>query len=1048
MFSQIFIKRPVFSIVCAIVITLAGLISIPTLPVEQYPNISPPQVVVTSSFVGATAQVVEETVTAVLERQINGAPGMRYMNSTSSNDGTSTIIVTFQQGYNQDIAAVDVQNRVALAEPQLPEAVRQIGVSVTRQSSAIALSIGLYSDQYDNVFLSNYADLYVLDTLRQIPGVGSLTPYGERKYAMRIWLDPIQLANRGLTAADVTQAIQEQNIQVGVGRIGQAPAIDQQFQIDLQAVGRLRDASEFENIILKSETNGTIVRLRDVGRAELGAESYNSFARYSGKEAVGYDIKQFPGSNALEVANRVKAEMKRLSKSFPPGLNYSIAYDPTLFIVASRNEVIQTLFESILLVILVIFIFLQDWRTMLIPALTIPITLIGTFAFVKIFNFSLNTLTLFGLTLAIGTVVDDAIVVVESITHSIQDEGLSPLDAAVKAMRELFGSVISGSLVLLAVFIPVAFFPGVTGQLYKQFALTIAFSVILSSFLAVTLIPALSALLLRPRQTSRGWLGRTLRLVNHGIEWIRAGYQRSLHLFTRLKYLVLALFVASLGITTWLYTSVPTAFLPDEDQGFLMSIVQGVEGTTQDFTGKTIQQLDQQTLKIPGVGSTFSLGGVGFSGNIANSGLSFVTLKPWEQRNDPNQSAQSILGQIQTSAAQIQEASVFAINPPAIQGLGSVGGFVFQLQDRGGNDLNTLVQARDELIARANKTPGLRDVFSTYTANAPQKLIEIDRDRAKTLQVEVNDILNTLQIFLGSRYVNDFNTLGRTYRVYVQADQQFRNNPDDIGKLYVRSRNGEMIPMSNLVIVTPTTGAQTISHYNLFRSIEINGMAAPGYSSGQAIQAMERLATEVLPRTMSFEWSGISLEEIESSGQAPIIFGLGLIFVFLILAAQYENFIDPLIILLSVPLAVLGALLAQSIRGFPNDVYCQIGLVMLIGLASKNAILIVEFANQLREEGESIREAAIHAAQARLRAILMTTFAGLMGNYPLLVASGAGSLSRLSLGTTVFGGTLVSMFLSLCVVPVLYILITAIRDQLPRYVRDFPKRLQRRFLFR
>lgn len=1033
MFSALFIKRPVLSIVCAIVISLLGALSIPTLPVEQFPNISPPQVVVTANYVGASAQVVEETITSVLERQINGVQGMRYMNSTSSNDGASTITVTFQQGYNQDIAAVDVQNRVALAEPQLPEAVRQTGVSVTKQSSAVAVGIALYSNQYDGIFLSNYADLYILDTLKRIPGVASLTPFGERKYAMRIWLDPDKLASSRLTADDVVNALKEQNIQVGVGRIGQSPTVDnQQYQIDLKAVGRLREASEFENIILKSEMDGTIVRLRDVGRAELGAESYNSFARNNGKEAVAYDIKQIPGSNALEVANAVKAEMKRLAKNFPPGLKYNTAFDPSLFVVESRNEVVKTLFESILLVILVIFIFLQDWRTVLVPAITIPITLTATFAFVKAFNFSLNSLTLFGLTLAIGTVVDDAIVVVESITRLIEDEGHSPVSAAMKAMQELLSSVISGSLVLLAVFLPVAFFPGVTGQLYKQFALTIAFSVVISSFLAVTLIPALSGIILRQRQEAQGRQRWVFRWINGGLEWTRRGYEQLLHLFIRLRYAVLALFVTLLLVTSWLYSSVPTAFLPDEDQGYLISIVQGLEGTTQEYTGEIIAQLDQQKLKISGVHSTFSLGGVGFSGNIANNGISYVVLKPWGDRKDPNQSAQAILEQVQEKASQVTKASVFAINPPAIQGLGSVGGFVFQLQDRGNNELNTLVQVKDKLLERASKTSELRDVFSTYTANAPQKIIEIDRDRAKILQVEVDDILNTLQIFLGSRYVNDFNAFTRTYRVYVQADKQFRSNPQDIGRLYVRSAKGEMIPISNLVKITWTTGAQVINHYNLFRSIEINGTVAFGYSSGQAIKAMERLAAEVLPQTMGFEWSGISLEEISSGGQAPIIFGLGLIFVFLILAAQYENFVDPLIILLSVPLAVLGALLALSMRGFPNDVYCQIGLVMLIGLASKNAILIVEFANQLRSEGLSISKAAIEASQSRLRPILMTTFAGLMGNYPLLVATGAGSLSRLSLGTTIFGGMLVSTFLSLFVVPVLYIVVTSIRVYLSK----------------
>ena len=1036
MLSKAFIKRPVLAIVCALIITLLGLIAIPTLPVEQYPNISPVQVVVTANYTGASAQVVEQNVTNVLERRINGVPGMRYITSTSSNDGTSTITITFRQGYSQDIAAVDVQNRVALAEPQLPDAVRQTGVSVTKQSSAIAVSFALYSDRYDGVFLSNYADQYVLEALRRIPGVGSLTPYGERRYAMRIWLDPNRLASNRLTANDVVEALREQNFQVGIGRIGQPPTIEgQQYQIDLQAIGRLREASEFEDMILKSDANGAIIRLQDVGRAELGAQSYASFARYDGKETVGYDVKQLPGSNALEVANAVKSELAQLAASFPPDVNYSVPYDPSLFVVASRQEVIQTLYQAIILVVLIIFIFLQDWRTMLVPAITIPVALIGTFAFIKAFNFSMNSLTLFGIILATGMVVDDAIVVVEDIARRIK-EGRSPVQAAIAAMKDLSGAVIATSLVLIAVFVPVAFFPGVTGLLYKQFAMTIAFAIVISTFLALTLTPALSALLLRQQQSPTRRVGQGMSWVfarvNRTLNGMQTGYRRLLRQIVRFKMVVIGAFMVSLGATGWLYLTVPSAFIPDEDQGYVMNIIQGPEGTTQEYTGEVIDAVDQIMGQIPGVDSTFSLGGVGFTGNIANSGISYVTLKPWGDRT-PDESAQAVLSKAFESLAEISQASVFSINPPAIMGLGSIGGFVFQLQDRAGNDLNDLLQIKDELIARANQAPELQEVFSTFTANAPQQIIEIDRDRAKALQVEVDDILSTLQILIGSQYVNDFNAFNRTYRVYVQADKQFRSNPRDLEELYVRSAAGEMIPLGNLIKITPTTGAQTITHYNLFRSIEINGVAAPGYSSGQAIAAMERIASDVLPRTMGFEWSGISLEEISAGGLAPIIFGLGLVFVFLVLSAQYENFIDPLIIMLAVPLAILGALLAQSMRGLPNDVYCQVGLVMLIGLASKNAILIVEFANQLRGD-LPIAKAAMEAAIARLRPILMTALSTLIGIFPLVIATGAGSASRQSIGTAVFGGILISTFLTLFIVPVLYIVINTLRIYLPKYL--------------
>ncbi|MEO0535807.1 MAG: efflux RND transporter permease subunit [Cyanobacteria bacterium P01_A01_bin.123] len=1027
MFVQTFIRRPVLTIVLSIIIIMVGAISIPTLPVEQYPDISPVQVVVTANYIGASAEVVEETVTTVLEREINGVNGMRYINSTSSDDGTSAITVTFRQGYNLDIAAVDVLNRASIATPQLPEEVQRTGVIVRKQSSSVVVGMALYSEEeglYDENFISNYADLYVLDALKRIEGVAELQPFGERRYAMRLWLDPAKMAARSITAEDLVGVIEEQNLQVGAGSIGQPPAADgQTYQLTLRAKGRLEDVSEFEDLVLKTEDDGTLVYLRDVGRAELGAENYGTFARYRQQGAIGYRIVQTPGTNALEAANAVKATMAELSQDFPPGLTYAVPYDPSLFVVESSKEVITTLLQAIALVVLVLFLFLQNWRATIVPAVVIPVALIGTFAFIKVFNFSINSLTLFGLILATGMVVDDAIVVVEDIVGKIQEKGMRPHLAAIEAMRELTGAVIATSLVLLAVFIPVAFFPGTTGQLYQQFALTIAFAIVISTFNALSLTPALSALLIRSGQQPGGWLGRFFAWVNRGIEALRRGYHYTLGRVTRLKTTVLILFVAALGVTAWLYLSVPTAFLPDEDQGYLISLVQGPEGSSVNYTGDVIDQVDQIFLDIPEVEGTFSLGGFGFSGNIPNNGVIFSPLIPWGDRPRADESAQSVLDQVWPQIGQIKDANVIAFNPPTIQGLGSISGFVFQLQDRGNNDIPTFLQAKDELVASANAAPELQNVFTTYTANAPQLEIDIDRSLAKAMRVEVDEILNTLQSFLGSRYVNDFNAFGRTYRVYIQADQAFRSNPADIGKLYVRSATGQMIPLETLVTVSSTTGPQTLNHYNLFRSIEINGGAAPGYSTGQAIAAMERIANETLPNTMSFEWSGISLEELESGGQAPIIFGLGIIFVFLVLSAQYENFIDPVIILLAVPLAILGALLAVSLRGLPNDIYCQVGLVMLIGLASKNAILIVEFANQLRDEGLSITQAAVEASQQRLRPIIMTAISTLLGIFPLVIATGAGSASRRSLGTAVFGGMIVSTVLSLIVVPVFYILI-------------------------
>ncbi len=1034
MFADFFIKRPVFATVCSLLILLVGAISIPTLPVAQYPDISPTQINVSANYGGANAETVENAVTTLLERQINGVEGMKYMTSSSSNDGTSTITVTFDASRNKDIAAVDVQNRVSVAQPQLPQAVQQTGVRVTKQSTSILLAIGLYAQnkEYSNVFLSNYADLYLTDAIKRLKGVGDVRIFGERKYSMRLWLDPNRLASRGLASKDVVNALREQNLQVGAGGIGQQPAPDgQMYQIDLRAISRLADASQFEDIVLKTDADGTLVKLKDVGRAELGAENYSSFLRFRGNDAVGLGIYQLPGSNALDVAREVKAEMKRLAPTFPPGLKYQVAFDTTLYVQQSLNEVVKTLFEAVVLVVLVIFVFLQDWRTTLIPAITIPISLIGTFAFIKVFGFSINSLSLFGLTLATGLVVDDAIIVVENIARLIQDKGMNPRQAASESMEELLGAVIATSLVLMAVFIPVAFFPGTTGKLYQQFALTIAFSVAISTFNAITLTPALCALLLRQEQKSSGWIGWIFDRINGVIDQTRRGYKRSLNVLSRVKSLVVGLFILSLGLTGWLYLSVPQAFLPEEDQGYFITIVQGPEGVSLNYTADVMNKVEQEILKVPEVVGTFVVGGFSFSGNSANQGLIFTTLKPWEERHSEEQSVQAIIGKLAGALGGIPEARILPVNPPAIQGLGSFGGFQFELQDRKGNEsLAPLLEAMGGMIGQANQPgTGLQRVFSTFAANTPQLLIEVDRNKAKALGVSIDDIFSTLQTLLGSQYVNDFNLQQRTYRVYVQADKQFRSNPSDIGQLYVRSQQNQMIPLSNLVKLTPTTGAQTINHYNLFRAIEITGSAAPGFSSGQAIKAMEDVAKKVLPAGLGYQWSGTSAEELEAGGKAPIIFGLGIVFVFLVLAAQYESYIDPLIILLSVPLAILGALSAQSLRGLANDVYCQIGLVMLIGLASKNAILIVEFANQLRERGMTITKAAVEASQERLRPILMTSLAFVLGITPLVNPEGAGAASRRSLGTALTGGMLVSTLLSLFIVPVLYIVINLISDR-------------------
>jgi len=1034
MFVNFFIKRPVFATVSALIILIVGVISIPILPVAQYPDISPKQVSVTANYTGADAKTVEETVTTVLEREINGVDGMRYMTSSSTNSGTSSITVTFDASRNQDIAAVDVQNRVSQAEPSLPQTVIRNGVQVSKQSNTLLMGFGLFTenDEYDNIFLSNYADLYLVDALERVEGVGNVQIFGERKYAMRIWLNPDRLASRNLVAQDVIDALEEQNIQVGAGQVGQPPVPgDQRFQISLRADTRLETVAEFEDLIVATQDDGTLIKLKDVGRAELGAQDYGTFLRFRGNEAVGLGIYQLPGSNALDVAEGVKAKMRELSQDFPPGIQYDIGFNTTDFVRQSIISVVQTLLQAVVLVILVIFIFLQDWRTTLIPAITIPVSLLGTFAFVKLFGFSINSLTLFGITLATGMVVDDAIIVVENISRRVQDDAYPPKKAAMVAMKELTGAVIATSLVLMAVFIPVAFFPGTTGALYRQFALTIAFAIAVSTFNALTLTPTLSGLLLRQKMPSRGILAIAFGWFNNGLSALERGYRGLIIFFSRIKMIILAGFVALLVLTSWVYQQVPQAFLPQEDQGYFITIVQGPEGASLPYTSDVMEQIESLYLDIPEVRATFAVGGFAFGGSTPNQGVIFTPLIPWSERTQPSQSAQAIINQVRGQLRGIPEARVFPVNPPSIRGLGSFGGFQFQLQDRRGTfEISELVQNMRKLLGAANQNPNLQGVFSTYAANTPILELDVDRDRAKALQVDINDIFSTLQTYFGSRYVNDFTMSRRNYRVYVQADGEFRDNPEEINQLYVKSNNDQMIPLGNLVNVTATTGAQTINHYNTFRSIEISGEAAPGASSGEALAAMEQAAEQTLAPGLGYEWSGTSLEQIESGGQAPLIFALGLVFVFLVLAAQYESYIDPMIIMMSVPLAVLGALTAQSLRGLSNDIYTQIGLVMLIGLASKNSILIVEYANQIRELGLTITQSAIVAAQRRMRPIIMTAISTLSSIFPLVIATGAGSASRQSLGTAVFGGMLVATFLSLFVVPILYILVKTLGERL------------------
>ncbi|HEX8702832.1 MAG TPA: multidrug efflux RND transporter permease subunit [Myxococcaceae bacterium] len=1036
MFVDFFIRRPIFAAVCSIVLTLVGVLAIPTLPIAQYPDLAPPQVTVTATYVGASSEVVETAVTIPLEQELNGVEGMRYISSTSSNDGVSQITITFEPTRDLEVAAVDVQNRVSRAASRLPSQVNQTGIVVNKASTQLLMSFGLYSpdERYDSQFLSNYADVNLRDAIKRVRGVGEVRIFGERKFSMRLWLDPTELARRKLTPQDVTRALQEQNLQVAAGQVGQAPSrSDQAYQLAVRARGRLIEPEEFGEIVVQRNPDGKIVRVRDVGRAELGAENYGQLMRFNGRQGVGLGIFQLPTANALDVRDGVTKEMERLSKQFPPGMEYRPGTDTTLAVRASISEVIRTLVEAILLVILVIFLFLHGWRSVLITALTLPVSLVGTFAFVKLFDFSINTLTLFGLTLATGLVVDDAIVVIENIERLMSEKGLSARQAAREGMKEVSGAVVAISIVLVAVFVPVAFFPGTTGAIYRQFALTIAASVALSTFCALTLTPALSALLLRHGHGPK-WI--VFRKIDQALDWTRRGYGRLLGGLLKHPVLVLLAFLVCVGGTVLLFRSVPTGFIPDEDQGYLIISIQGPEGTSLAQTEQVLREVEEVIRAQPEMSAMFVVGGFSFTGTGPNIATAFVTLKPWDERPGREHSVAGIVERLRGPLGRIGGARVLPFQPPAIRGVGNVGGFQFIVEDTSGSGtLDTLGGAVAELVARGNEEGRLRGVFTSFTADTPLLDVEVDRQKAKALGVPIEQIFGTLQLYMGSQYVNDFNYASRTYRVYLQAEQQFRDNPSDIGAFYVRSDNGDMIPLEALVKVTPTTSAQIIRHYNLFRSAEINGQGAPGVSSGQSLDAMEELAGQVLPPGTSTEWTGISLEQKESGGQTLVIFAMGLVFVFLVLAAQYESFSLPFVVILSVPLAMLGALGLQVMRGLVNDVFCQVGLVMLVGLASKNAILIVEFAEQLREQGKSVVEAAIQASEVRLRPILMTSIAFLLGVVPLMLAKGAGSAARNSLGTAIFGGMLVSTVVNLIFIPGLYVLVQRLRGE-ARRTRD------------
>ena len=1026
-----FIQRPIFASAIAAIMVLAGAISFFMLPVSQFPEITPPQVVVSANYPGASAQVVADTVTTPLEEQINGVEGMTYLASSSSNDGSSTITVTFKVGYPLNIAAVDVQNRVNQAASSLPAIVNQGGVTIKKQNPNFVLIVNLTSPDrsVDPVTMSNYAYLQIVDQLKRLPGVGDVQIFGERRYSMRIWLDPDKLANLSLTALDIENAISEQNVQVAAGKIGQSPAPKgTPFEMQVTAEGRLSDPTEFSNIVIRADpSGGAVVRLRDVARVELGALQYSSSAFFGKDPTVVLAVFQMPGSNALDLQKQVKNKMEDLSKRFPPGITYAMHYDTTRFVSAAMHDVVVTLVEALLLVVFVVFVFLQNWRATVIPTIAIPVSLVATLAIMQICGFSLNMLSLLGMVLAIGLVVDDAIVVVENVERQLE-AGLPPLAAARKAMSEVTGPIIATTAVLMAVFVPVAFIPGVAGRLYNQFALTVAISVGISAFNSLTLSPALSAALLRHEGKKKFFL---FRWFNSGFDALAHGYARAVRGLIRWSWALVAVFALVVAGAYMLSRNISTTFLPVEDQGYFFVVVQLPDGASLERTDAVAQQVRDILQATPGVEIAGFISGLNFLTNAAqsNSAVEFAVLKPWSERG-PAESASNLVASVRPKLLSLPDGFALSFDPPSVNGLGTTGGFEFEVEDLTGRGSMALNDATQALLAAARKQPELnpQSLFTSFSASTPQLFYNLDRTKAKLLGLSLPDVFRTLQIYLGSLYVNDFNLFGHTFRVTLQADQDSRATTSDLSKLYVRNSAGGMVPLNALGSLQPIVGPETVPHYNDFASALINGAPAPGFSSSQAVVAMQRAVAEALPRDFGYEWTGVTYQELSAGSIALVVLALAMFFVFMILAAQYESWTMPFMVLSSAPLALIGALGAIWVRNMQVDVYSQIGFVMLIGLAAKNAILIVEFARRRREEGLSIVEAAMEAGRLRLRPILMTAFAFIFGVLPLMFATGAGAASRQSLGTAVFGGMLAATALTLVFTPVFYSLIERARE--------------------
>ncbi|NCO75753.1 MAG: efflux RND transporter permease subunit [Cyanobacteria bacterium] len=1057
--SSEFIKRPVLTTVCTIVIILIGVICMALLPLDKLPQIAPKRVSVTANYVGADAKTTVDNVTSVLEREINGTADIRWISSNTANTGQSTINVSFPVEVDSNTAQVLVQNRVAQAQSSLPSIVNQSGVTTEQQSPSVTLAYGFYSEKgedgkylYDSTFLYNYLDRYMWNELSRIEGVGSLNALGSSTYAMRIWLDPSKLAARGLTATDVVSVIQEQNFDIGTGGIGRLPNPDeQQFEIPLKVQGRFVTEEEAENIVVKVGDNGTLIKIGDIGRAELGVENYNTLVLLDGDNpAVTLIIYQLPGTNALDTANAIKAKMEELRKSFPPGYKDVVVLDNTEFIDAALKDLVVTLLQAIALVVLVIFVFLQDWRTTIIPSVAIPVALIGSMIALKALGFTLNQLTLFACVLATGLVVDDGIVIVESVSNKLAQR-MRPLQAAFDSMDELFGAVIATSVVLMAVFIPVSFFPGTTGIVYKQFALTIAAAVLFSTFNALTFSPTMSGILLKAPQKTKGPLGVFFELFNRFFDAFKEGYKKVITFLTKLKTIIMIIFISGLILTGWMYQTIPQGFIPEEDQGYFFVIVSAQPGVSLNYTQDINRKIMTEIIEFEEVDHAMALTGFSFDGINSNQGLFFVKLKNWAEREGAEHSVFGVIRRLNPIFRQkIDNARVFAANAPPVDGLSNFSGLELYIQDRQLSGMDALIDNTQRIMAAANQRPEIAGAFTTFTFNSPILEAKINREKVKAMDVDINVVLANLQTYLGGNYINQFVLDGRLYRVFAQADGDFRSNPDDIGKIYVRSRSGAMVQMSDMLTLEESTYPPIVTNYNVYPAIKVNVSPAQGYSSGQVIQIMEEVANATLQPGFGFEWTNTAAEEKTAGGAAPIVFGLGFVMVFLVLASQYESYIDPTIIMLTVPLSILGALggiwLRVQFQGtesiwpvLDNNIYVQVGLVMLIGMSSKNAILIVEFANQARTLGMSITNAAIYASTERFRPILMTTISTLFGFLPLLVASGAGSISRWSLGTSVFGGMIISTILSLLFVPNLYIVIKSFEDSVLKGEKKPPK---------